>query len=121
MKKFIVGRLKSIKYVFVGMSRLLLTEHAIITQCIIGLFFLSISIYFNISRIEWMFLVFSIGLVLTVESLNTAIELTCNFINPDYNEKIGVIKDIAAGAVGFAVIFALINAFIIFYPYIVHF
>ncbi|WP_375580212.1 diacylglycerol kinase family protein [Marivirga tractuosa] len=121
MKRFVKGRLKSVKYVFKGMFKLLSSEHAIISQCIIGTSFLILGLYFNITRIEWMFLFFSIGLVLTVESLNTAIELTCNFIHPAHHKKIGLIKDIAAGAVGFAAIFALINAILIFYPYITKF
>jgi diacylglycerol kinase (ATP) len=64
-----------------------------------------------------MWLVFSIGLVLVVESLNTAIEQLCDFIHPDHHKKIGLIKDVAAGAVGMAALFAFIVAVFIFYPY----
>jgi diacylglycerol kinase (ATP) len=40
-----------------------------------------------------------IGLVMSVEGLNTAIEKMADFIHPDYHQRIGFIKDIAAGAV----------------------
>ncbi len=42
---------------------------------------------------------FAIGLVITAEGLNTAIEEMANFIHPAKDPKIGHIKDIAAGAV----------------------
>ena len=56
---------------------------------------------------EWLFQISAICLVLSTESLNTAIEKVADFIHPDHNEKIGIIKDISAGAVFFAAIFAL--------------
>ena len=55
-----------------------------------------------------------ICLVLTAESLNSAIEKIADFIHPDFNKKIGFIKDIAAGAVFFAAVFAI---FVIYYIY----
>ena len=63
-----------------------------------------------------MFQVLAISLVLSVESLNTAIEKILDFINPDYNKRVGFIKDISAGAVFFAFIFALFTALMIYLP-----
>jgi len=63
-----------------------------------------------------MFQILVIGLILSSEALNTAIEKISDFIHPDYNKKIGLIKDIAAGAVFFSVIFGLIVAVMIYYP-----
>ena len=37
-------------------------------------------------------------LLLAVETLNTAIEMLCDFIQPQHEPKIGKIKDVAAGA-----------------------
>ena len=41
--------------------------------------------------------------MLVSEIFNTAIEALCDFVESNKNEKIGVIKDISAGAVGVSV------------------
>jgi diacylglycerol kinase (ATP) len=48
--------------------------------------------------------------------LNSAIEKVADFIHPDYNKKIGLIKDIAAGAVFFAFLFAFAVICVIYIP-----
>jgi len=65
-----------------------------------------------------LFQTLAIGLVLSIEGLNTAVEKIADFIHPDYHESIGFIKDIAAGAVFFAAMTALIIAAIIYIPYL---
>jgi diacylglycerol kinase (ATP) len=51
-----------------------------------------------------MFQILGFGLILTAESLNTAVEKLCDFVHPEYHKKIGFVKDIASGAMTFAVI-----------------
>lgn len=118
MKDFVIGRVKSLKYALRGMFLLMKTEHAIISQLSISLVFIIMGLYFDISKYEWVIQIFLIGFILSVESLNTAVEKVCDFIHPNYHEKIGFIKDIAAGAVSFAVLTSLIIAMIIYYPYV---
>lgn len=118
MKDFIVGRIKSIKFALRGMFLLLKTEHAIITQAFIGGVSIILGLFFNISRYEWIIQLFLIGFVLSIEGLNTTVEKICDFIHPDFNDKIGFIKDIAAGAVSFAALTSIIIGIIIYYPYI---
>ncbi|MFT5078869.1 MAG: diacylglycerol kinase, partial [Candidatus Azotimanducaceae bacterium] len=65
---------------------------------------------------EWMIQIFAIGLVMTAEGLNTASEEIANFVHPDFHNKIGYIKDVAAGAVFFAAIAAMVIAGIIYFP-----
>ncbi len=116
MKKFITGRFKAIYYSIKGAFHLIKTEHAIQAQLFVSLCFVIAGFYFEISKIEWMFQILVIGMILSSEALNTAIEKISDFIHPDYNKKIGLIKDIAAGAVFFSVIFGLIVALMIYYP-----
>jgi len=118
MNKFISGRIKSLGYAFKGAYLLLKTEHAVITQALLGLLFIFLGLYFHINRIEWILQLFAIGLVLSVESLNTGIEKLCDFVHPQYHNKIGFIKDISAGAVTFAVLFSIIISLLIYYPYL---
>ena len=93
---------------------MLKTEHSIQAQSIIALFFIVAGFYFEISDIEWLFQILAICLELCAESLNTAIEKLADFIHPDHNKKIGFIKDVAAGAVFFASIFALLTIYMIY-------
>ena len=65
---------------------------------------------------EWMIQLTVIGLVLVAEALNTAIEKMADFIHPDFHDKIGTIKDIAAGSAGFAAIISIIIGCIIYIP-----
>lgn len=72
--------------------------------------------WFRLSASEWMFQILAIGLVLSIESINTGIEKLCDFVHPDHHKKIGFIKDIAAGAVTFAAITAIIVGLVIYLP-----
>jgi diacylglycerol kinase (ATP) len=40
------------------------------------------------------------GLLLMSELFNTAVEQLCDFVQPDYDERIGAVKDVAAAAAG---------------------
>lgn len=114
---FIKNRIKSLKYVFIGIGFLMYNESSIIIHIFVTLFFVFLGFYFSISKEEWLIQILCCGLVLTVESLNSAIEKICDFIHPDFHPKIGTIKDISAGAVGFIVSAVTIVLAIIYYPY----
>lgn len=70
----------------------------------------------HVSTIEWCLLVGSIGFVLTIEILNTAIEHIMNFVHPGFEERVGEIKDVAAAGVLISSITAFIVGSIIFIP-----
>ena len=56
--------------------------------------------------------------VLSVEMLNTAIEKICDFVHPEFSEHIGLIKDIAAGAVLLLAFVSVIIGLLIYPQYI---
>lgn len=56
--------------------------------------------------------------VLVAELFNTSIEKMADFVEPNFNKEIGIIKDIAAGGVLAAAILSLIVGFIIYLPYL---
>lgn len=115
---FLIGRLKSFRHAFKGAYLLLKTEHSIITQFLLAALFIVIGILVNITKTEWMFQLLAFGLIVAVESINTAVEKLCDFIHSDYHKQIGFIKDISAGAVIFAALFALTILLIIYLPYL---
>jgi diacylglycerol kinase (ATP) len=113
---FFSGRLKSIYFAFKGAVKLLTTEHSIMVQFSLGILITFAGFYFGISQTEWLFQTLAIGLVMSIEGLNTAVEKIADFIHPNYHERIGFIKDIAAGSVFFAAITAIIIGLIIYVP-----
>ena len=113
---FFLNRIIAVKYAAKGFWILITSENSIIAQVIIGITMTIIGFLMNISATEWLFQIFAIGLVLVAESLNTAIEKMADFIHPEYHKKIGLIKDISAGAAFFAAIFAVIIGLIIYIP-----
>lgn len=113
---FFTGRLKSISYAFRGALKLIKTEHSVMVQFSIGILMIFAGLYFGISKTEWLFQTLAIGLVMSIEGLNTAVEKIADFIHPAYHERIGFIKDIAAGAVFFAALTAIAIGLIIYIP-----
>ncbi len=116
---FIVGRLRGCGYALKGALLLLKTEPSIQVQAGIAVIMTVVGFYFQISKTEWMLQIFAIGLVMSVEGVNTTIEAVADFIHPDFHDKIGFIKDVAAGAVFIAAITAVIIGLIIYIPYFV--
>lgn len=115
---FFTGRIKSLKFALLGAYKLITTEHSIMVQFSLGIIATIAGFYFEISKTEWLFQTLAIGVVLSIEGLNTAVEKIADFIHPDFHPKIGFIKDIAAGAVFFAAITALLIGLIIYVPII---
>ncbi len=115
-ERFIKNRLRSILFSLRGILILIKTEKSIQVQVIIAIFITLVGWYFSLSTMEWIAQCIVIGLVITAESLNTAIEKIADFIHPDYHKKIGSIKDVSAGAVGLAAIISLVVAGIIYIP-----
>jgi diacylglycerol kinase (ATP) len=99
-----------------GAIKLITTEHSVMVQFSIGVLLVVAGIYFNITMTEWLFQTLAIGLVLSIEGLNTAVEKIADFIHPNFHEKIGFIKDIAAGAVFFAAMTAIAIGLMIYVP-----
>lgn len=115
-KKFLSGRFKSLGFALKGAVKLATTEHSVMVQSSIAVLLVIAGFYFEISREEWMFQTLAIGLVLAIEGLNTAVEKVADFIHPEFHEKIGFIKDIAAGAVFFAAMTAITIGCFIYIP-----
>ncbi len=115
-ESFLVNRLKSVGYAFKGMVILIRTESSIKIQLFIAVAVTLAGLYFNISKTEWMIQIAMIGLVMSIEGVNTAIEYIADFIHPEHHHKIGLIKDVAAGAVFIASIVAVIIAGFIYLP-----
>ena len=109
-------RLQSFQYAFRGLFDFFATEHNARIHLFATVLVVAAGWYFSIYPGEWMAVLICIGMVISAEIINTSIEGICNFISPGKSEKIKKIKDLAAGAVLFVAIIALIVGCIIFGP-----
>ena len=73
----------------------------------------------KLNILEWGLVELAIGLVLVSELINTAIEWLVDLVSPEYKEKAGSIKDVAAGAVLVAATISVIIGAIVFLPKII--
>lgn len=112
MNKFIRG----FGYAFKGLWYTAKTQLNFRVHLVCTVIALMLGYGLNISASEWLWIIICIGLVLLTELLNTALELLCDVISPEYNEKIGHVKDISAGAVLVTAVTALVIGAVIFLP-----
>ncbi len=113
---FFSGRFKSVGFAIKGAIKLISTEHSVMVQSSLAVIMTVAGFYFKIDHYEWIMQVFAMGLVLSIEGLNTAVEKIADFIHPEFHNRIGFIKDIAAGAVFFAALTAVIIGCLIYIP-----
>lgn len=114
MISFIVKRLKSFKYAFNGLLWALKTQGNLQFHFIAIVFVIAFGAYFNLSINEWLVVAVCIGMVVSAEIFNSAIEEIVNFISPNHHQKAGLIKDLAAAAVLVTAIIAAICGLVIF-------
>jgi len=87
-------------------------------QILIGLMAVGAGLYFRITRVEWMVLLFVSFAVLVAELLNTAIETTLDYMEKEHHHDVKVAKDVAAGGVLLTAVGAMVVGLIIFLPYL---
>ncbi|ROI00127.1 diacylglycerol kinase family protein [Chryseobacterium daecheongense] len=74
--------------------------------------------YLNLSTVDTaLVLIVSFG-VLSAEIFNTAIEKICDIVQPEFDKRIGFIKDISAGAVLLMTLASVIVGIIVYWKYI---
>ncbi len=72
--------------------------------------------FLRISPPEWALLVLAMGLVLSLELLNTAGEKLVDILSPNHDPRYGQVKDLLAGGVLVAAVAAAVMAAIVFWP-----
>lgn len=73
------------------------------------------SMFFHISKIEMISLIFAISLVVISEMFNTAIEKTIDMVTEEFNDLAKIAKDVAAGGVLIATLNSIVVGYIVFY------
>lgn len=111
----------SFNYAISGIIQALKNEPNMKIHFFIAFVVLFASLLFNFSRVEMIILLLTVGMVITAEMINTAIEKTIDLITGDYHPLAKMVKDIAAGAVLVSALISLIVAYLLFYDRIGHY
>lgn len=117
MKRF----LNSADFALKGIRRFFSNERNGQIQAVFGLAAIILGFILSISAFQWLLVLFCIGLVISLEMINSAIENFCDLVTTDFHPGIKIIKDVAAGSVLVASLFSLITGLLIFIPAIVDF
>jgi len=117
MKKFF----NSVVFALHGMKQFFSGDRNGKIQTVFGITAIALGFTLSISPSQWLLVLFCIGLVISLEMINSAIEKFCDMITTDFHPGIKVIKDVAAGAVLVASVTSLVIGLIIFIPAIVNF
>ena len=96
--------------------RYVLSQQSFFLMLFISIVILSLGFWLQISYFEWLIIIFLIGFILCLEILNSVLEKTLDFLEPNTSDKIKEIKDLIAGAVFLACLTAVVLGFIIFLP-----
>lgn len=95
--------LRKLRTVFSGLRYAVAYDFSVAWKLVASLPVLGAALFLR----EWLdslLIVLATAFVLVAEMFNSAIEALCDFVETRHNEKIAVIKDIAAAAVGIAML-----------------
>lgn len=116
--KRVKGVMASFGAAFHGFWHVLRYESSFKYMCAAAVAVLGGMLYFRTSRQENVALLTMIFAVLALELMNTAFERFLDFLNPDHDERIRMIKDVLAAIVLVVSCGAAVIGAVIFLPYI---
>lgn len=102
-----------------GVSYATNNERNLKIEIVFGLLVSIAGFLFSISVFEWVVIVLTIAMVITLEFVNTAIERCVDLVTTDYKDLARASKDVAAGAVLVMSLFSVIIGIIIFLPKVI--
>ena len=91
------------------------TQRNVKIQLVIAVLVVIVSLFFDLSRAEFLCFLFTIILILFAEMCNTAIETVVDLYVDVYHPKAKIAKDVAAGGVVVTTINAVIVAYFLFF------
>jgi len=95
MNKFLRG----FGYAFEGIAYTLRTQRNFRIHLVISAIVIVAGVYFRLSPVEWAVIALTIGLVLSMELLNTMAEMAVDLLTRSHHPLAKAAKDVGAGAV----------------------
>lgn len=99
--------LRKFKIILSGLRFAVLYDFSVMYKIVVSVAILIPVLIFN-AWIDASLIILATGVMLAAELFNTAIEAICDFMETRYDEKIRIIKDIAAAAAGITIFVWLI-------------
>ncbi len=115
-KSFWWARLASFRHAWRGIVFLVRTQGNARLHLAATILVIVLGVVLHVTRGEWCLLALAAGPVWAAEALNTAVEYLSDHVCMEHHERIGRVKDLAAGAVLLAAIAAAIVGGIVFGP-----
>ena len=95
--------LRKIRTILSGLRYAVVYDFSVAWKLVVSLAVL-VAALFARDWVDALLVIVVTALVLVAEIMNSAIEALCDFVETRHNEKIGIIKDIAAAGVGIAML-----------------
>lgn len=92
------------------------TERNLRIHLVIALIVIITGFVFNLSQLEWLFIIVAIASVIVTELINSIIERLIDYLKPEINLQAKEIKDMSAGIVLFTCFISVIIGLVIFLP-----
>jgi len=111
--------LKSFRHALRGLRHTLFFHQNLRVHVVVAVLAVALGLLLKIPAIEWAVVAAAIFFVLVAEMVNTALEEIVNLVKEDHSERARVAKDVAAGMVLLATVFAVVIGLIVFLPYLI--
>ena len=111
-------RAQSFAYAFSGCATLLREQPNARLHLLATLVVVALGYWCELSRADWQVLLLTVALVWLAEAMNTALEYLADALHPGRHPLVGKAKDVAAAGVLLCAGFALVQAILIFGPYV---
>ena len=111
-------KINSFRYTFTGLRIAWVEESNFRFQVVYGILTIFLAFILDLSQIEFLIVIALVGLVLTAELFNTALEELCDKFQPTHDPHIAKNKDLAAAAVFVSAVTAFVAGVIIFLPHL---
>ena len=110
--------IKNVEFATAGIKYFFKNERNGRIQGLIAIVVIALACIAGLSRMEWCIILVCIAMVIGLEMINTALERVGEMLSIEYHPMVKIIKDVAAGAIFWVVIFSSIIGAIIFLPYL---
>jgi diacylglycerol kinase (ATP) len=112
------ARYRSFGYAMTGLKHILKHERNAQIHAGVTVLVVLAAAALGLERWEWAIILLAISLVLILEAVNTAIERLCDFVQPEWDPRIGLIKDMTAGAVLLGAGSSVVIGLLVFAPHL---
>ena len=94
---------RKLKVILSGIYVAVVTDFSVAYKVILSVPVLGIAFFWR-QWVDFSLILLAMGLMLISELFNSAIEVLCDFVEPRHNDRIRIVKDIAAASAGLSIL-----------------